>query len=98
MRHFLGGNHNLVADFLKAHLPEVKMHLPEATYLLWLDFRAWDMKQNDLKKFMVEQAGLGLNDGLTFGSEGRGFMRLNVASPRALIQQALEQLKAARET
>lgn len=97
LRSYLEGNITLVADFLKAHLPEVKMHLPEATYLLWLDFRAWDMKQNDLKKFMVEQAGLGLNDGLTFGSEGRGFMRLNVASPRALIQQALEQLKAARD-
>ncbi|HKL72246.1 MAG TPA: PatB family C-S lyase [Marinilabiliaceae bacterium] len=89
---YLQDNVMLVDDFLKTHLPEIKMIIPEATYLLWLDFRAWGMRSVDLRKFMSENAGLGLNDGRTFGKEGEGFMRLNVASSRATIETALNQL------
>lgn len=94
---YLEGNFNLVADFLIAHLPEVKIPKLEATYLLWMDFRAWGMNQNELKRFMAQEAGLGLNDGQTFGSQGRGFMRMNLASPRSIISEALQRLLEARQ-
>lgn len=92
---YLEGNIQFVDEFLKTHLPDVKLIMPEATYLLWLDFRAWGMRSIDLRQFMSKNAGLGLNDGRSFGKEGEGFMRLNVASPRATIITALHQLHEA---
>ena len=47
---------------------------------------------------MVNKAGLGLNDGFTYGKEGRGFMRMNIASSRSLLDKALHQLKEARKS
>ena len=65
------------------------------TYLMWLDMRALKLDQDALQKFLVEKAGLGLNSGLFFGEEGRGFMRMNIATPRHNVERALEQLEAA---
>jgi cystathionine beta-lyase len=44
---------------------------------------------------MVEQAGVGMNPGITFGEQGSGFMRLNLGSPLAVIQAAMEQIEVA---
>lgn len=94
---YIQGNTDYVLDFLNSHMPEVKAHRPEATYLMWLDFSAWNMPSVKLKRFIVEKAGLGLNDGPTFGKQqGEGFQRLNVASPRKVIEQAMKNLLKAR--
>jgi len=85
-----------IEDYLKRHLPELTFFRPEATYLIWIDFKNWQLNHKKLRDFLVEKARVGLNDGVSFGIEGKGFMRLNVASPRSLIEQALEQIKAAR--
>lgn len=97
LKKYLEDNVMLVRDFLASHLPEVKFHLPEATYLLWLDFSAWQMTATELKQFIIEKAGLGLNDGPSFGVQGTGYQRMNVASPTPVIQKALEQLYEARK-
>lgn len=94
---YLEGNYNLVSEYLEKYLPEVKIPRLEATYLLWMDFRAWGMNQNELKSFMAQKAGLGLNDGNTFGREGRGFMRMNLASPRSVIAEAMQRIVDARQ-
>lgn len=94
---YLEGNVLLVLDFLETHMPEIKARKPEATYLLWMDFSEWQMKPADLKQFIIQKARLGINDGPTFGSQGRGFQRMNLASPRSVIEQALEQLYEARK-
>ncbi|HBX88847.1 MAG TPA: cystathionine beta-lyase [Marinilabiliaceae bacterium] len=94
---YLEGNIDLVISCFKENLPEVKVRRPEATYLLWLDFRAWGMNQNDLKRFIYDKAAVGLNDGNTFGREGRGFMRMNVASPRSIIEKAINRIIKARK-
>lgn len=78
--------------FLKENMPEVTFHKPEATYLVWLNFKAWDLSQKDLKKVIYKKAKVGLNDGTSFGSEGEGYMRLNIASPRIIIEKALKQI------
>ena len=66
---------------------------PQASYLIFLDCRELGLAQNDLNQLFVEDAHLALNTGTTFGKEGEGFMRLNVACPRTILVQALEQLK-----
>ena len=70
---------------------------PAATYLVWLDCRELGMSNEELSRFMVEKAGLGLSDGYTFGRSLSGYMRLNAACPRSVLKQALEQLRAAVE-
>ncbi len=96
LKEYIAENVELVLSFLQREMPEVKAHRPEATYLMWLDFSAWGMSAPELKKFMIEKARLGLNDGPSFGTGGEGFQRLNVASPREVIEEALGRLRDAR--
>jgi len=94
---YLEGNILYIESFLKEHLSEVCFFRPEATYLIWLNFKKWNLSQKELKKFMITKAKVGLNDGVSFGAEGEGYLRLNVASPLAVIKKALEQIVEARK-
>lgn len=95
---YLEANIDYCLDFLKTNIPSIKCHKPEATFLLWLDFSAWGMKQDELSKFLVEKARLGLNDGAMYGEQGVGFQRINIGAPRATIVEAMNRLhKAAKE-
>ena len=68
---------------------------PEGTYLIWLDCRDLNLSDNELNRFFIEKADLGLNEGRTFGTGGNGFMRMNVACPKSIIEKALLNLKKA---
>jgi len=92
---YITANADYVYGYLKENIPEVRVHKPESTYLLWLDFRGLGLKGDALPEFIIYEAGLGLNDGRSFGAEGEGFMRMNIACPRSTVTKALEQLKAA---
>ena len=92
---YLKGTHDMVRDYAAQHLPGIKVGEAQGTYLLWLDCRALGMDNAALKRFFVQQAGLGLSPGSVFGEQGSGYMRLNIGAPRALIMQALEKLAAA---
>lgn len=92
LMHYLKQNVDYMHQFLKSNIPEVNMVIPEGTYLVWLDFRNWKLSDNDLKNFMVHEAGLGLSDGPMFGKNGSGFQRMNIACPKSQLKKALEQL------
>jgi len=92
---YIEGNYMFVKEWLEENLPQVKMNLPEATYLGWLDFTSLGMSGEELGKFMVEKAGVGMNNGKDFCRSLDGFMRMNMAIPRATIKKALEQIKKA---
>ncbi|MFP5382714.1 MAG: MalY/PatB family protein [Gammaproteobacteria bacterium] len=92
---YLQGNLGFTRDFLARHVPEIRPLAPEGTYLLWLDCRALGLDDEALRAFFVQQAGLGLNPGVSFGTGGNGHMRLNLGTRRALLQQALAQLHTA---
>ena len=94
---YIQGNIDYVDAFLKAHASKIKAIRPQASYLVWLDCREMGLSQEALNDFFVDKAHLALNDGLAFGEEGRGFMRLNVASPRSVLEQAMKQLAEAYE-
>lgn len=95
IKRYLEGNIAYVRDFLAAHIPQVRFHQPDATYLLWLDFRGLMGAEEDLQQFLTEEAKLALNAGATFGADYRHFARLNVATQRSVLEQAMQQLKAA---
>jgi cystathionine beta-lyase len=92
---YLNETRQSVIAFFNQSLPEIKVIDSEGTYLLWLDCRGLALSDHDLKQFFIKQAGLGLNSGVSFGEAGSGFMRLNIAAPRAVIMAACEQLKRA---
>jgi len=92
---YLGGNAEYVYSFLQTNIPEVRIHKPESTYLLWLDCRKLELSGDALPKFMIQEAGLGFNDGRSFGADGEGFMRMNIACPRSTVEKAMSLLKAA---
>lgn len=84
-----------VEDFMKSNIPQIKIIIPEASFLVWLDCRELNLSQKDLVSLFVKDAKLALNDGIMFGKEGEGFMRLNVGSPKSIIEKALNNLKVA---
>ena len=94
LKEYLRGNLIFVREYLKKHLPEIKMIEPEGTYLLWLDFRSLNMTEEEREELLVKKAKLWLDSGVMFGVDGEGFERINIACPRAILHQALAQLEA----
>lgn len=92
---YIQGNIDFTENYLKEHIPAIKMIRPQASYLIFLDCRELGLSQEELNRLFVEDAHLALNEGTMFGKEGEGFMRLNVACPRAVLEQALKQLDRA---
>ena len=92
---YLSGNFDFVVDYCKTRIPRIKTFAPDATYLMWLDCRELGLSNQALHDFMIQKAHLGLNDGYHFGRSLEGFMRLNAACPRSVLQKAMEQLEAA---
>jgi cysteine-S-conjugate beta-lyase len=92
---YLKETRDLVASYLAAHLPQVKLIAPEGTYLLWLDCRGLGMDDHELKHFFVHKAGLGLSPGTLFGEAGSGFMRMNIGAPKQIIANALGNISKA---
>lgn len=89
---YVGGNMELVCSFFRDNMPEVKCRPSQGTYLMWLDFRGLGMTHERLREFLVCRARVGLNDGELFGKEGRGFMRINLATSRAMVREALDRI------
>ena len=81
--------------YLKENMPKISFIRPQASYLVFLDARELGMPQERLVEFFLKEAKVAMNDGTMFGQEGAGFMRMNLGCPRATLQQALEQIKAA---
>lgn len=92
---YVQGNIDFLTQYIDQYLPKVKYLVPQASYLVFLDFRALGLSQKELVSFCTNKAHLALVDGSVFGEEGKGFMRINLASPRSIIEKALEQLKEA---
>lgn len=86
---YLRENVSLVKGYLEAEMPEITFSPAEATYMLWLDFRKLGIPAPELKKRLIEKAGLGFVEGPVFGPGGEGFQRLNVGCPRSTLEKAL---------
>lgn len=95
MLHYVERNIDFVIDYCAQYIPQIKPLRPQASFLIWLDCRALGLSHKELVDLFVEKARLALNDGEIFGKEGRGFMRLNVGTQRAVLRQALDQLREA---
>jgi cysteine-S-conjugate beta-lyase len=92
---YIDKNVNLVMDRCRQSIPGIIPVRPEATYMIWLDCRKLGMKGPELSDFFINKAGIGLNEGSQFGHGGEGFMRMNIAAPRSVVEKAMDRLAAA---
>ena len=92
---YISDNFDFVVNYCEKHIPKIRTSAPDATYLMWLDCRDLGLSNEELHDFMIQKAKLGLNDGCAFGRSLNGYMRLNAACPRSVLEQAMRQLEAA---
>lgn len=93
---YLQGNIDAAEQYLKEHCPEITIMRPEASFLLWMDFRAWNLPQKELVRKLIYDAKVGLNNGTDFGPEGEGFMRMNIGTNRATVLEGLRRICSVR--
>jgi cysteine-S-conjugate beta-lyase len=91
---YIRGNRDVLTAFLHERLPEVRYHAPEGTYLAWMDFRAFPFADR-AQKFILEEAKVGLNNGADYGAAYQGFLRINLATSKAILLEALDRLEKA---
>ncbi len=93
---YIQENYIFVRDYFAEHIPQLNIVKPEGTYLLWVDFSGLGLSQTELVDKLLGDAKVHFNDGVSFGPEtGKGFMRINIASSRPLLKQALDRMAKA---
>ena len=92
---YIDNNIEFVKDYCGKMIPEIIPVQPEATYMIWLDCRRFGMSGKDLQNFFVHKAGVGMNEGSTFGPGGEGFMRMNIGTTHQTVMKAMEQIERA---
>ncbi|MEW4413125.1 PatB family C-S lyase [Clostridium sp. AN503] len=98
LRVYLDGNFSLVQSYLAEHLPKAKFRISEATYLAWVDLNAYFEPDEHLPLFFAYKAGVLLEGGNMFVQNSDGFIRLNLACPRAVLAEGLKRICEAVNT
>lgn len=89
---YVEANIDFVEDYARRNIPGLKVVRPQASFLVWLDFRDLHLCQREIMDLLLDKAHLALNDGSMFGRQGEGFARLNVGTPRCVLAHALASL------
>jgi cystathionine beta-lyase len=89
---YLDETRRQVCNFIETHIPKIKIVSSQGTYLLWLDCREMGLNDDRLSSFFIDDVGVAMNAGISFGHAGSGFMRMNIAAPRALILEACQRM------
>jgi len=92
---YLQLNLDFTRTYFAEKIPKISVIKPQGTYLIWLDCRALGLDDMTLRSFMREKAKVGLDDGFLFGAGGSGFQRMNIACPRAILEEALRRIETA---
>ena len=87
-----------IDEYLKKYLPKAHLVKAEGTYLAWIDLNGYvDRDEKKLEELMQKKAKVALDEGYIFCVEGRGFERINVASPRSVIEECMNRIRTAFE-
>ena len=92
---YVDANMDYMKQFLEQKLPMLKMNKPEATYMVWVDFRGTGLSTDEIEHFIAHKAHIGVDMGTWFGPGGEGYLRFNLACPRKILEKALQQLETA---
>ncbi|MDZ3952346.1 MalY/PatB family protein [Bacillus thuringiensis] len=92
---YLEENLKFLLSYVKQNMNNIKVIKPEGTYLVWLDFRELQMDKENIEKWMYQKAKIALNEGSMFGKNGEGFLRMNIACPRIILEEGLARIRNA---
>ena len=92
LKEYLQENYLFLTQFINSNLPQIKVTPLEATYLVWLDCTALGKTADELSHQLLEEQKLWINSGTMYGAAGEGFLRINIATPKVLLQTGLEKL------
>lgn len=92
---YIEGNKHYVEDFIAEHLPMIRVTKSEATYLLWMDMSGLGLTAEELLNFMTHDAKIWINPGTIFGKSGEGYVRMNIATCRENVVEAMNRLRMA---
>ena len=92
---YLEANRDYAVNYIREQIPQIKVWVPEGTYLLWLDCAGLGLKNEELNTFFLEKAKVRMNAGYRFGDQADTFMRLNIGCPRPLLTEGLSRIKGA---
>ncbi len=92
---YLKVNMKFALDFVSNEIPGVEAVKPQGTFLLWMDFNSLGLEPEGLNDLIYKKAKVALIEGSRFGAGGEGFMRLNFACPRRILEEGLERIKKA---
>ena len=92
MTDYINGNIDAAREFLAQRMPKVKCPKPEGTYLLWMDFSAYGLSDEELMRRIYDKAWVILEEGARFGEGNEGWMRMTMSAPRPRIMEALERI------
>ena len=95
---YVSANMDYMEHYLREHLPVLKMKKSQGTYMVWVDFRETGMTTEEIERFIVHKAHIGVDMGTWFGPGGEGFLRFNLACPRSLVEKAMQMLSDAMKT
>ena len=90
LNEYLYGNYRALLSFFEENLPEFPVSKLEGTYLVWVDVSALNMSANDIENSLLLNEKVWINSGVMYGLDG--FMRINIACPRARLLQGLERI------
>ena len=91
-------NLDFLRGYLATNLPKVHLIEPEGTYLIWLNFNEYGLSDSELDDLIVNKAKVWLDRGTMFGLEGEGYQRINIATPKPLLEEALNRIKNALDS
>lgn len=86
----VSSNMDYVIEQFSEHLPKVHVKKPEATYLLWIDYRETGLTEDEMMTRLLHKGKLALEPGSKYGEAGVGFLRMNVACPPALVKDGVD--------
>ncbi|WP_432662420.1 MalY/PatB family protein [Wukongibacter baidiensis] len=92
---YLEDNAQFLVDYCRENIPEIRPNKLEGTYLVWIDCRGLGLDDEELNDFMINKARIALDGGNWFGSEGEGYMRINIACPRAILEEGIKRIEKA---
>ena len=91
LRAYLDGNFAMMKQLLDERLPKAVFSIPQGTYLAWVDLSGYSLSEQELKR-RISQAGVFVQFGEDFVDNADCFMRVNLASPRAILREGLERI------
>ena len=92
LKDYLDDNFAFTKEYLETHLPEAEFRIPEATYLAWVNVGAYLPDEENLPLYFANNAGVLLEGGNMFVANSDGFIRLNLACPRAMLTEGLKRI------